>query len=260
MLEHTGRRAARGGASCEVLACGPGRVRHHRRRPGKAQWYRNITANPRVRVSTGFRRNWPRWPNPCRRPNPPRRCAPSPSTTRWSGRRCKGSSSTSPAARSTPCRWCGCVQPQTLTPANGGLAPRPTRTAAKPHRHAPYRPFLARERASCASRGGPFPGRLRGAALPRIRSSRVSVVSTALPQGCFLCGMVSACRDALAGRAAGSGARAGLRDSPQPGTEQLLGVAKIAVAGVDGTWRADPDRDGTGRAAFRPRCHISGGS
>lgn len=24
---------------------------------GKAQWYRNITANPRVRVSTGFRRN-----------------------------------------------------------------------------------------------------------------------------------------------------------------------------------------------------------
>jgi deazaflavin-dependent oxidoreductase (nitroreductase family) len=58
MLEHIGRKSgARRRVVLEVLG---------RPAPGeyviisglaKAQWYRNITANPRVRVSTGFKRN-----------------------------------------------------------------------------------------------------------------------------------------------------------------------------------------------------------
>jgi len=61
MLEHTGRKSgARRRVVLEVLA-----------RPArgeyviiagfaeKAQWYRNIQASPRVRISTGFRRNMP---------------------------------------------------------------------------------------------------------------------------------------------------------------------------------------------------------
>lgn len=59
MLEHTGRKSgARRRVVLEVLAR-PARGEYVviSGFAGKAQWYRNITANPRVRVSTGFRRN-----------------------------------------------------------------------------------------------------------------------------------------------------------------------------------------------------------
>lgn len=59
MLEHTGRKSgARRRVVLEVLARpAPGEYVIIAGFAGKAQWYRNITANPRVRVSTGFRRN-----------------------------------------------------------------------------------------------------------------------------------------------------------------------------------------------------------
>jgi deazaflavin-dependent oxidoreductase (nitroreductase family) len=59
MLEHTGRKSgARRRVVVEVLGRpAPGEYVIISGFAGKAQWYRNITANPRVRVSTGFRRN-----------------------------------------------------------------------------------------------------------------------------------------------------------------------------------------------------------
>jgi len=59
MLEHTGRKSgARRRVVLEVLArSAPGEYVIIAGFAGKAQWYRNVTANPRVRVSTGFRRN-----------------------------------------------------------------------------------------------------------------------------------------------------------------------------------------------------------
>jgi deazaflavin-dependent oxidoreductase (nitroreductase family) len=61
MLEHTGRKSgARRRVVLEVLARpAPGEYVIIAGFAGKAQWYRNITANPRVRVSTGFGRNMP---------------------------------------------------------------------------------------------------------------------------------------------------------------------------------------------------------
>jgi deazaflavin-dependent oxidoreductase (nitroreductase family) len=59
MLEHIGRKSgARRRVVLEVLGRpAPGEYVIIAGFAGKAQWYRNITANPRVRVSTGFRRN-----------------------------------------------------------------------------------------------------------------------------------------------------------------------------------------------------------
>ena len=59
MLEHTGRTSgARRLVVLEVLGRpAPGEYVIISGFAGKSQWYRNITANPRVRVSTGFRRN-----------------------------------------------------------------------------------------------------------------------------------------------------------------------------------------------------------
>lgn len=59
MLEHTGRQSgARRRVVLEVLARpAPGEYVIISGFAAEAQWYRNITANPRVRVSTGFRRN-----------------------------------------------------------------------------------------------------------------------------------------------------------------------------------------------------------
>ena len=59
MLEHTGRKSgARRRVVLEVLGRpAPGEYVIISSLAEKAQWYRNITANPRVRVSTGFRRN-----------------------------------------------------------------------------------------------------------------------------------------------------------------------------------------------------------
>jgi deazaflavin-dependent oxidoreductase (nitroreductase family) len=59
MLEHTGRKSgARRRVVLEVLGRpAPGEYVVIAGFAGKAQWYRNITANPRVRVSAGFRRN-----------------------------------------------------------------------------------------------------------------------------------------------------------------------------------------------------------
>jgi deazaflavin-dependent oxidoreductase (nitroreductase family) len=61
MLEHTGRKSGkRRRVVLEVLARpAPGEYVIIAGFAGKAQWYRNITANPRGRVSTGFRRNMP---------------------------------------------------------------------------------------------------------------------------------------------------------------------------------------------------------
>jgi deazaflavin-dependent oxidoreductase (nitroreductase family) len=61
MLEHTGRKTgARRRVVLEVLARpAPGEYVIIAGFAEKAQWYRNIQANPRVRVSTGFRRNMP---------------------------------------------------------------------------------------------------------------------------------------------------------------------------------------------------------
>lgn len=59
MLEHTGRKTgARRRAVLEVLAHpAPGEYVIIAGFAGKAQWYRNVLASPRVRVSTGFKRN-----------------------------------------------------------------------------------------------------------------------------------------------------------------------------------------------------------
>jgi deazaflavin-dependent oxidoreductase (nitroreductase family) len=59
MLEHTGRKSgARRRVVLEVLGRPtPGEYVIIAGFAGKALWYRNIPANPRVRVSTGFRRN-----------------------------------------------------------------------------------------------------------------------------------------------------------------------------------------------------------
>jgi len=59
MLEHTGRKTgARRRVVLEVIdRPAPGEYVIIAGFAGKAQWYRNITTNPRVRVSTGFRRN-----------------------------------------------------------------------------------------------------------------------------------------------------------------------------------------------------------
>ena len=58
-LEHNGRKSgARRHVVLEVLARpAPGEYVIIAGFAGKAQWYRNITANPHVRVSTGLRRN-----------------------------------------------------------------------------------------------------------------------------------------------------------------------------------------------------------
>lgn len=59
MLEHTGRKSgARRRVVLEVVdRPAPGEYVIISGFAGKAQWYRNITANPGVRVSTGVRRN-----------------------------------------------------------------------------------------------------------------------------------------------------------------------------------------------------------
>lgn len=59
MLEHTGRKSgARRRVVLEVLARpAPDEYVIIAGFAGQAQWYRNITASPHVRVSTGFRRN-----------------------------------------------------------------------------------------------------------------------------------------------------------------------------------------------------------
>jgi deazaflavin-dependent oxidoreductase (nitroreductase family) len=59
MLEHIGRKSgARRRVVLEVLGRpAPGEYVIISGFAEKAQWYRNITANPHVRVSTGFRRN-----------------------------------------------------------------------------------------------------------------------------------------------------------------------------------------------------------
>jgi deazaflavin-dependent oxidoreductase (nitroreductase family) len=59
MLEHIGRKSgARRRVVLEVLGRpAPGEYVIISGFAEKAQWYRNITANPRVRVSTGFRRD-----------------------------------------------------------------------------------------------------------------------------------------------------------------------------------------------------------
>lgn len=59
MLEHTGHKSgARRRVVLEVLARpAQGEYVTIAGFAGKAQWYRNITSDPRVRVSTGFRRN-----------------------------------------------------------------------------------------------------------------------------------------------------------------------------------------------------------
>ena len=59
MLEHIGRKSgARRRVVLEVIGRpGPGEYVIISGFAGQAQWYRNVTANPHVRVSTGFRRN-----------------------------------------------------------------------------------------------------------------------------------------------------------------------------------------------------------
>ena len=152
MLEHTGRKSgARRRVVLEVLARpAPGQYVIIAGFAGTAQWYRNITTNPRVRVSTGFRRNMAALAEPALEAESAAICATSPSTTQLSGRKCSRSSSTSAAGRPTPCRWCGCACSPDTEPANGGQAPHPPgRSEATATRTVPpFRPRDTRSRAN----------------------------------------------------------------------------------------------------------------